>query len=109
MAYRRYDKLWRSEFFNNVSEEDRVKDITCNQLKLKVGDASKKDETVTTKSELSDGVDVVVKAYLVTKLSKREGHKSFREKIIMKLRILKDIRSMFQPENCENDWKNTLW
>ena len=38
MAYRSYDQLWRSEFYNNVSAKDRVQDIKPNQLNLKVHD-----------------------------------------------------------------------
>ena len=30
MAYISYDKLWRSEFYNNVSAKDRVQDINLN-------------------------------------------------------------------------------
>ena len=44
MAYIGFDKLWRSEFSNNVSEKDRVQDKNLNQLKLKFNDAYKKDE-----------------------------------------------------------------
>ena len=36
MVYIPYDKLWISEFNNNVSAKDRVQDINLNQLKLKV-------------------------------------------------------------------------
>ena len=36
MAYISFDKLWRSDFFNNVSIKDRVQNINLNQLKLKV-------------------------------------------------------------------------
>ena len=44
-----YKKLWRSEFYNNVSAKDRVQDIKPNQTKLKVNDTYKKDEKITTK------------------------------------------------------------
>ena len=43
MAYIGYDKLWRSEFYINVSAKDRVQDINLNQMKLKVDDTYKKD------------------------------------------------------------------
>ena len=43
MAYISFDKLWRSEFYNNVSARDRVQDINLDQLKLKVNDTYKKD------------------------------------------------------------------
>ena len=42
MAYITFDKLWRSEFYNNVSSKDGVQDINFNQLKLKVNDTFKK-------------------------------------------------------------------
>ena len=38
MAYISYDNLWRNEFYNNVSPEDRVQDINVSQLKFKVND-----------------------------------------------------------------------
>ena len=47
MAYKSYDNLWRSEFYNNVSSKNIVKDFNLNQLKLKVNDTYKKDEKVT--------------------------------------------------------------
>ena len=54
MAYISYDKLWRSEFYNNVSAKDRFQDISPNQLKLKVNDSCKKDEKLTTNFEPSE-------------------------------------------------------
>ena len=36
MAYISYDKLWRSDFFNNVSAKDKLQDVKFNQLKHKV-------------------------------------------------------------------------
>ena len=41
MAFISYDKIWGSEFYNNVSAKDRLQDITCNQLKLKLNDSYK--------------------------------------------------------------------
>ena len=38
MASFSYDKLWRSEFYNNVSAKARNQSICLNQLKLKVID-----------------------------------------------------------------------
>ena len=38
MAYISYDKLWRSEFYKNVSAKGRVQDISLNQVKLKVNE-----------------------------------------------------------------------
>ena len=59
MAYARYYKLWRSEFYNNVSAKDRVQDINLNQLKFKVNDTYKKDEKITTNSEVTDYTDKI--------------------------------------------------
>ena len=80
MAYISYDKLWRSEFHNNVSAKDRVQDINLNQLKLNVNEAYTKDEKKTTNFEPSNPEDVINKAYLDEKLSKMEGHFSYIEK-----------------------------
>ena len=44
MANISYDKLCRSEFYNNVSAKDRVQDINLNQLNFKVNGIYKKDE-----------------------------------------------------------------
>ena len=44
MAHVSYDKLWRSEFYNNVSAKDRVQDIKFSQLKLNVNNTYQKDE-----------------------------------------------------------------
>ena len=46
MASISYDKLWWTEFYNNVSAKDSVQDINLNQLKLKVNDIYRKDEKV---------------------------------------------------------------
>ena len=43
MAYISNDKLWRSEFYINVSAKERVQDINLNQLKLKVDDTYEED------------------------------------------------------------------
>ena len=77
--YVRYDKLWRSDFYNLVFAKDRVQNITLNQLKLKINDTYGRDEKKTTKFEPSNDEDVVNKAYLDTKLSKIEVHISFIE------------------------------
>ena len=42
MAYISYQKLWRSEFYNNVSAKDRAQDINIHQIKIKVNDTYKK-------------------------------------------------------------------
>ena len=65
-----YNKIWGSEFENNVSKKDKRQNINLNQLKLKVNDAYKKDEETTTKFEPSSDKDVINKAYLDTKISK---------------------------------------
>ena len=59
MAYVRYNKLWRSEFYNNVSAKDRVQDIKLNQLKLKVNDTYEKDEKITTNFEATDDTNII--------------------------------------------------
>ena len=38
MASISYDKLLRTEFYNNVPAKDRMQDINLSQLKLKVND-----------------------------------------------------------------------
>ena len=38
MAYISYNKLWESEFDNNVSKRDKLQDMTINQIKLEVHD-----------------------------------------------------------------------
>ena len=80
MAYICYDKMWRSEFYNNVSAKDRVQDINLTQLKLKVNDTYKKDEKITTNFQSSDDSNVINQAYLDTKISKIEGQVSYKEK-----------------------------
>ena len=80
MAYIRYDKLWRSEFYNNVFAKDKVQDIHLNQLKLKVNDTYQKDEKITTSFKPSHDEDVINKAFLDEKLSKKEGDISYIEK-----------------------------
>ena len=48
MAYISYNKLWGSEFDDNVSKRDKLQDLKINQLKLKVNDTYTKDEKLTT-------------------------------------------------------------
>ena len=43
-AYISYIKLWESEFDTIVSEKNKVQDIYCNHLKMKVNKTYKKDE-----------------------------------------------------------------
>ena len=68
-----YDKLGRSEFYNNFSAKDRVQDINLNQLKLKVNESYKKDENLKTNFEPSNIENVISKTCLDTNLSKMEG------------------------------------
>ena len=76
MAYISYDKLWRSEFYNNVSAKNRVQDFNLNQIKLKVNDTFRKEEKITTNFGPSDDSDVSSKTNLDTKLSKTVGSSS---------------------------------
>ena len=64
--------MWESEFENNVSKKDKRQNINLNKLKLKVNDAYKKDEKITTEFKPSNDRDVINKAYLDTKISKIE-------------------------------------
>ena len=79
MAYICHDKIWRSDFYNNVSAKARVQDINLNQLILKVNDTYKKNEIITTNIEPHNKETVVRKAYLDTELSKIKGHLSLKE------------------------------
>ena len=51
MAYKSYNKLWRSEIDNIVSKRNKLQDMNFNQLKLEVHDTYKKDEKITTNFE----------------------------------------------------------
>ena len=70
MAYISHNNLWESDFHNIVSKKDQVQDLNINQLKLKVPNAYKKDEKITTNFEAVDNEDVVNKAYLDEKFKK---------------------------------------
>ena len=76
MAYFSYDKLWRSEFYNNVSAKDKMHDINLNQLKFEVHDTFKKNEKITSFEASNPEVDIN-KGFLDTKLSKKEGQISY--------------------------------
>ena len=80
MAYISYNKLWESEFDGIVSKRDKLQDANINQLKLKVYDAYKKDEKLTTNFEPVDDLDVIKKGYLDSKLLKIDSHLSKLEK-----------------------------
>ena len=79
MAYLSYDKLWRSEFYNNISATDRVQDINRNQVKFKVNDSYKKVDKLTTKFEAVNNEHVTNKRFSVTKLSEVEDDLSYIE------------------------------
>ena len=83
-----YDKLWRSEFYNNVAAKDRVQDINLYQIKLRVNNTYKKDEKITTKFEPKKPEGVITKGYLVAEISNVEGHISYMEKHYNKFRDL---------------------
>ena len=80
MAYISYNKLWESEFDGIVSKRDKLQDLNINQLKLEVHDTYKKDEKITSNFEAVDDKDVIIKAYLDSKLLKIYGHLSKLEK-----------------------------
>ena len=80
MAYISYIKLWESEFDNIVSRRDKLPDLSFNQLKLEVHDTYKRDQKITTNFEAVDDEDVINKAYLDSKLLKKDGHLSKLEK-----------------------------
>ena len=80
MASISYDKLWRTEFCNNVPPKDKVQDFNLNQLKLKVNDTSKKNEKVATNFETSGDEDVKNNAYLDKNSSEKESGISCSEK-----------------------------
>ena len=81
MAYKIYDKLWFSQFFNKVSAKDGVQDINLNELKLKVNDIYKNDEKTTTSLEPSNDEDYVNRANLDAKLVELKCHKSYIQKM----------------------------
>ena len=76
MAYISYNKLWESEFDGIVSKRDKLQDLNINQLKLEVHDTYKKDQKLTTNFEVVDNEDVINKAYLDSKLLKKDGYLS---------------------------------
>ena len=94
MAYMSYDKLWRSEFYNNVSAKDGVQDINFNQLKLKINDSYKKDEKRKTKFEASNPENVTNKGFSDTNLSKTECQISYIEKDYDELNLLGNQQSV---------------
>ena len=79
MAYISYNKLCESEFDNIVSKQDKLQDLTFNQLKLEVHDTFKKDEKLTSIFDPVDNEDVINKVYLYSKF-KKNGQISYIEK-----------------------------
>ena len=77
MAFIGYVKLWRSEFFNKVPARERTQGMNLNQLKVNITKSYKQDEELTTKFTPFIDEDVVIKTYLVEKLSTLNGHISF--------------------------------
>ena len=65
MAYFSYNKLWRSEFYNNhnFSAKNKMQGLSLNQLKLKINDTYKTDEKRATKVEAVNDEDVINKFY----------------------------------------------
>ena len=70
MEYISHDKLWRLEFYNNVSAKSRVQDNNLNQLKLKLNDTYKKDAKIITKFEAVIDEDLINKQNLKLSMTK---------------------------------------
>ena len=79
MAYLSYNKLWESEFVGIACRKDKLQDLNINQLRLKVNEAYRKHERITTNFEAVNDEDVINKAYLDEKLLKINGHLSLLE------------------------------
>ena len=106
MTYIGYDKLWRSEFYNNVSAKEKVRDINLNRSELKVNDTCKKDEKNKTIFEHSNDEDVINKVYLDQKLSKIEGQSSYIEKDYTELKH--NIKKSVEENLIEKAVKTTI-
>ena len=76
MAYISHEKLWRPEFYNYVSANESVQDISLANLILKVNVTFKKSEKIKTNFEPSKYEDVH-KAHLDATLSEVNGHITF--------------------------------
>ena len=61
MAYISYEKVWRSEFYHNVSAKDRDQGINLNQIHLKVNNTYEKDENISLNFEAVIDENVVNK------------------------------------------------
>ena len=75
-----------------------MQNIKLKQLKIKIIETFKNDEKLTTTIEAVNDEDVINKAYLNEKLSKKEGHLSFEEKDYTEFKIL-----------TNNLWKKSLF
>ena len=64
MAYYSYEKIWRSECYNNVLAKNKDQYINLNKLKLKLNDTYRKNENSATNFELSNDEDVINEAFL---------------------------------------------
>ena len=82
-----YFKFRESEIDNMVSKRDKLQGLNINQLKLEVHDNYKKDQKITTNYEAVDDEAVINKAYLDSKLLKRDGHLSKIEKYYSEFKI----------------------
>ena len=94
MACISYNNVWRREFYKKVSATDKEQVKILNQLKIKVNDAFKKDEKISTIFESSDDSDVINRAQPDTNLSKREGQVSFIEKDYNEFKLLGNTQSV---------------
>ena len=107
MAYIGFDKLSRTEFYNNVSAKDRMQNMDLNQIKNKINDSFEKDEKITTKFEAVSDEDVINNAYPDTKLSEREGHLSLIEENYNEKKLRNDKKSEEQT-SVERAVKTTI-
>ena len=80
MAYISYIKLWESEFDGIVSKRDKSQAVDISQLKLKVNEAYKKGEKITTNFEPVNNENGINKSYLDEKFEEIDGHISYIEK-----------------------------
>ena len=87
MAYISYKKSWESKFDQSVCRRNKLQDLNNNHLKFQVNESYKKDEKRTTKFESIINEDVLRKAYLDEKLSKRNDHLTLLEKDYNKFKL----------------------
>ena len=87
-------KLWRFNFYHNVSAKDRVQDNNRNQSKFKVNDSYEEDEKYKTNFEASNPKDVINKPYLDTKRWKLKGHIAYIQTDQNEFKLLSDKQSV---------------